>query len=376
MGIPIGVSDLKGVGGGEGYSKRQTLGSQELPKPSTHFERLPVEILEMVAAHLKNQEELKSFSEISTLTKCSVLNLFNHQAIKELKVFSDLYPSKPEQPSSVIDIYKEFVSGILHPNSVLGYYKMPMFNNKLQELQQALTAFATNQAAERLRKLNQECYEEIIRGKASFESIDGKYASLKSELVCDALKVIIPFANFPEFIIRDVCYHAAEKGYLSVVQALLADGAKISEEYRGRAVALAAQNGHLKVVAALLADGAKISEEYRGLAFIAAASKDHLEIIQFLLAKGNIPEFAINNAVKAAAEKGYLRVVERLLKIDAKIFDSTHSWAVSIAARNGHFDVVKCLLVYRRLSGYHRKLAIDKALEGRQSVIAEFLKHN
>ena len=285
MGIPTGVSDLKRVGVGEDYSKRQRLGSVELPQLSTNLGSLPLEIMEIVASHLAEPKDLKSFSEISYLTKGAALREINIQneslAVSELQVLSNLNPSKPDQESSLIGFYKWFLVYLDDPNFWLRARGVQIDVNKLVELQQKLTALATNQVADQSRALKLVFYKEIASGKASFESIDDKYARLKSALVSEALELVISSSVNSELTRGLAVGLAAQRGLLTVVQALLANG-QISETDRGWAVRYAAKNGDLEVVKYLLANGASISRSYRSKAIREALAGGHHSVADFL----------------------------------------------------------------------------------------------
>ncbi len=181
--------------------RRQRLGSQEQTQPSTHLERLPLEILEMAAQHLTNREDLKRFSEISAITKTAVLNVINTDnerlAVNELKVLGEWNSPKPQHSLSVIDFYKEFLA-YLQAQVQNPHARVRIDDSKLQELKQILTAFATNQVVEKSRALKRECYADIISGRASIQSIDHKYASLKCEVISEVLEHIISSTVNPE----------------------------------------------------------------------------------------------------------------------------------------------------------------------------------
>ena len=367
--------------GAQHYSKRQRLGSEDVSKPSTHLERLPIEIMEIVAKHLAAREDLKSFSEISSLTKCSVLNVVNIQneslAVSELQVLSNLNPSKPDQVSSVVDFYQDFITDMRDPLFWLGPQGLQIDDHKLQQLQQTLTALKTSQVAQRSRALKLACYQEILNGKASIASIDDKYASLKSTLVCEALKEIISFSVNPAFTNSFAFKWAANYGHLLVIQTLIADGPGISDSDRATALKWAAGNGHTPVVEFLLTNS-KISEEERGCAVCLAAQNGYLAVVQVLLAdEARIPAIDRGWAIRCAAENGHLEVVRFLLTTRAQIYKKFLEEACILASTNGHSSVMQSLLENRsEISKQSKLIAFGYAAENGHLAVLHTLIEN
>ena len=394
----------------EEEKKRQKLGSTKISRPSNHLEKLPLEIMEIVAKHLTEQKDLKSFSEISSLTKCSVLNVINIQneklAAEELRVFCDMNPSKQEHPSSAVDLYKHFLEMMRNPSFLDSSRGVQIDVNKLQELQQLLKAFVTNQVAERLTKLKLECYQEIIKGKESIANIDDKYSNLKCALVSEALNHIITYSINPISTRRCALIELASFGHTSLVQAFLGDGTQISQDDRGWAIKAAADNGHLSVIQALLANEAQIfkedlggalcngafnnhlpvvefllpnqniSQEARGLALSFAARKGYLSALQAILTHGGISVSDKGNALRWAAEKGHLSVIQALLN-DGEISQFYKNLSFRTACAYGHLEVVKCLLANgARFSSADKESAISSALGQGHHAVADFLRQN
>ena len=266
------------VGYDEGFSKSQGLGSKV--SNASNWQDLPLEILEMVAKHLQEDPiDLKSFFEISPLTKCSVLNVIHLQAIKELQVLSNLNTSEAKQSSSAIDFYLDFLANIQHPNFELREEGVKIDDSKLQKLQQALTALSTTQVAERLINLKQECYQEISKEDASIESLIHKYTSFKNAVVSDALKLIFDHSVNPRSTKSWAVKTTAEKGLVGLSQSLLADTA---EADRGGGVRGADLVDFLAVVKICAERG--ISDEERGWFTNYAAQKGLSRLAQTILA--------------------------------------------------------------------------------------------
>ncbi len=361
---------------GEDCVKRQRLGSEEQTQPSTHLEILPLEILEMAAEHLTNREDLKRFSEISAITKTAVLNVINTDnerlAVNELKVLGEWNSPKPEHSLSVIDFYKKCFADIRDYRQ-FQQDMMPIDDGKLETLKQRLAAVATNHVVNKSRAFKRECYADIISGRASIESIDHKYASLKCKVVSEALEHIISSTVNPEKTRGWVVRKATEHGHSEIVKVLLENGV-ISEEDRGWAVKDAAEHGHLEIVKVLLANGV-ISEDDRGRAVSRAAYKGHLEIVKALLANGVIFGDHRSLAVINAAYKGHLEIVKALL-VKGVIFAHIRGQAVGYAAYKGHLEIVKVLLVNGAISEKDRGLAVKDGAQQGHFEIVKFLLEN
>ena len=297
-------------------SEIQRQASEKVSKLSTYLDRLPFEIQAMVAKNLIQREDLKNLSEVSSNWKDVALleiNLQNEMAtVKELQVLSDLLPSKPVSVSSALDLYKAFLADMRYFDLWFTARGVRIDDDKLQELQQALTALSTTQVAEQSKALKLECYKQIMSGDASIERIDEKYSTLKSALVSEAFKHIISSSINAESTRGEIVAKAALYGHLSIVQALLADGAQISEEDRGVAIDNAAENGYLSLVEALLADGALILEYQRSRAFELAAQNGHLEVVKCLVANWGISEGSRGQAVRLASRHGHHSVADFL----------------------------------------------------------------
>ena len=298
----------------EGYVAQQSQGS----KACSYFELLPHEIKQEVAKHLTTRADLKNLSKISADWKCATLSVLNLQneiaAIKELPALSNLRPSKPEQFSSALDVYKAFLLDMQDPVTLALYPRAQIDRNQLHKLQQRLQALSTSQVAERFRTLKEACYKDIKDGKASFKSIDDKYCALKRAFVYQAFQRVISCSIHPESLRGVAVSCAARYGHLELVRALLANRAQIAEEARGRAVVNAAFYGHLELVQTLLSNAATISLDHRGRAVANAAEKGHLEIAQCLLANGaQISEEQRGFAIRIGVKNRHLPVVHFLL---------------------------------------------------------------
>ena len=408
---------------------------------STHLERLPFDVKEIVVNYFSERQDLKNLSEVSKDWQNAVLRKINLQneiaAVKELQVLSEMHSSGQRDLSSAVEFLKDYFAKIRNPDAFHHSQDAQIDDNKLQELQQKITALATTLTAKRFRILKLECYQDIIKGDSSIAILDAKYFSLKCALVTEAFEMIFASSSKPDQLrdwaishaalsgclpilkallangagislnrIGSLVEMAARKGHLAVVEFLFADGAlvlqedkvfalikaaknghvavvrfllenlvPISEKDRGSAVKVAAKNGQLPVVQLLLADGAAVSEADRGEAIQHAAQKGYLEVVEFLLASGGISEQDRGRAVRWAASLGRCAILQALLT-SGEISQQDRGWAVLNAAESGYLDVLEALLANREISEADRSQAVLRALAKGHVAVQDFLLAN
>ena len=96
------------------------------------------------------------------------------------------------------------------------------------------------------------------------------------------------------------------------LQALLANGAEISQFARGAAVRKAAEKGDIDFMQELLANGAEIPEQYRESAVKIAARRNRQDMIVVLLSNATISAEAKEQAIQMAEEMSYHAIAEFL----------------------------------------------------------------
>jgi serine/threonine-protein phosphatase 6 regulatory ankyrin repeat subunit B len=143
---------------------------------------------------------------------------------------------------------------------------------------------------------------------------------------------------------------AARNDHIDVVRLLLRAGADVnSEDTRGEtAITWAVKSGDPNVVKRLVDSGAKVSPE-DGVSLRDAAKTGNEELVGVLLAAGANPcakEWNNQNAIEAAADKGFLNVLKSVLEKSSQCADRNHELqeALSVATRSGHVPVVRYLL--------------------------------
>jgi ankyrin repeat protein len=142
---------------------------------------------------------------------------------------------------------------------------------------------------------------------------------------------------------------AAFSGNIEAVRILIEKGASIdpNEEYfYGSALGAAARRGHADVVRHLLSHSWNPSRPMKtyGSFLSAAATYNHLEVFQILLEKEE-RVLVLEQALQAAAQRGYDSIVKAILEKDSKLASCTirHQRAFSLAAFYGRTEVLKLL---------------------------------
>ena len=92
----------------------------------------------------------------------------------------------------------------------------------------------------------------------------------------------------------------------------------------------------------------EVSNEMK-MSFKEAIRDNDLKKVKYFLNRGVDPSVNDNFAIIKASEKGYLEIVELLLK-DYRVDPTLHkNRAIRWASENGHIEVVKCLLKDQRV---------------------------
>ncbi|GMF30315.1 unnamed protein product [Phytophthora fragariaefolia] len=155
---------------------------------------------------------------------------------------------------------------------------------------------------------------------------------------------------------RDALLEAVCNGHMAVVQWLVNNGAKLTEQdRRGRTVMiLAAEMGNLAVLQFLVEKGVGVGETYQlgRTALHAAAEYGHFVVVKWLVEKGaqvNGQDRNNRAPLSLAAEGGHLPVVELLLQNGANVDDTdreSQKTALHYAAGRGHLAVVQSLVAH------------------------------
>ncbi|KAJ5153393.1 ankyrin repeat-containing domain protein [Penicillium canariense] len=193
---------------------------------------------------------------------------------------------------------------------------------------------------------------------------------------------------------------AAKNGDEATIRVLIEHGFDINHDglcdrYFRTPLGLGIAGGHSGVVKLLLEQGAVIEED---TALVAAAECGRVEIMALLLEHGaRLSSHQILNLIKAAAEKnnfampllwaakqGYTPMVETLLEEQGFDIDEKHqiygTTALSLAAQQGHSDVVQVLLARGANQSCPDNLGrtpLMRATENsKKRVVRQLLEHN
>ncbi|KAL0934979.1 multiple ankyrin repeats single kh domain-containing protein [Colletotrichum truncatum] len=165
--------------------------------------------------------------------------------------------------------------------------------------------------------------------------------------------------EFSEKELLNTLQLACESGKVDIVRRLLAHGADVTARVSGGSqhpLIMAAHQGSVAMVRDLINAGAPINicgeplSQYEGprpengSPLHAASVGEHLEVIDLLLLLGADIESPGNGSetpLSAAASKGKITAVERLIQAGAKTNDNA---ALEKALRNGHLNVVRSLI--------------------------------
>ena len=326
--------------------KRQKEICDDASKRSASFLSLPLDILELVAEHLEGSD-LKNLSEISLDCQRAALRKKNIQqmqaSIEQLKDLAQIHPSKPQQVSSDLDVFKVFLLDIHNGNGHYFFERIVLNSNLLPQLQQQLVILSTHKVSKEFLKLKRASYPLIVDNKICFDQLEKEYSMKKAELVAEAFEHVIFSTRNPEQARSKAIYFAAELGRPEILKALLASGS-ISDHLRDECLGAAAARGSFEAVKVLIENG-PISESFRGSAVYDAVKKADLKEVEFILLSGSIANDCRGRSLR-------------------------------LAAKLGHLDIVKVLLEHGTISDTHRSDAIRWSQKGGHPHVAEYLKKN
>ena len=184
---------------------------------------------------------------------------------------------------------------------------------------------------------------------------------------------------FEEIRSRTWCNHCIESKYQMkktqcIVQALdhVISHTRDPKKARGYAVKQAALKGHLKMVQALL-EHEDISIEDRNEAVALAAEKGSLVVVRALLENQKIVQEDLQGlALWEAVKKGHVENVEALLE-SGSISDRYLGWIVVDLARKGCLELIRMLLANSKMPDKKRGEAVIEAVKNKRLEVVEAL---
>ena len=185
----------------------------------------------------------------------------------------------------------------------------------------------------------------------------------------EIVRAVLLNGNIPERSISTPILETAERQDMAMMRVYCETGA-ISNDLRGRSLAVAAGKGNLEMVHLL--NKGEISRTQLKFAITAAAEIGNMEILNVLLLHKRPDELISPDAVLGAAKNGHLMVLQVLLaRVELSEIDRGH--VVIGAAENGHFQIVHILLETGPISNGHRIVTYAWTFENNQNHICAFL---
>lgn len=138
---------------------------------------------------------------------------------------------------------------------------------------------------------------------------------------------------------------SATKGYIDIIEYLVAEKNVNVQIYNNAALRMAARNGHIAIVRYFLElpKEAAPNVDARSEALINASEFGHIDIVKYLISEKANVHVRNDSPLQIAAEKGHIDIVKYLIKSNAKI-NANNNVALRSAARHGHIDIVEYLV--------------------------------
>ena len=138
---------------------------------------------------------------------------------------------------------------------------------------------------------------------------------------------------------------AAANGHVDVIQTLLQDFRVDPSVDNNYAIRFASRKGHTEVVQLLLQDSRVDPAAYDNNANLYASEYGRTEVVQLLLQDPRVdPSARFNKAIHVAGRNGHIDIV-RLLLQDPRVDPAARdNYAIRMASQNGHIDIVNLLL--------------------------------
>ena len=185
---------------------------------------------------------------------------------------------------------------------------------------------------------------------------------------------------YQEIIDNQATYESIEEKYIDVKCSLVTQALEYRinssidpKQVRGVAVRCAAEKCHVGLVEALLANKAEICPSLRGEALDKAAQAGHLYLVRLLLQDGEIFDVSRGLATISAVKNPHPQIVEALIA-HGKVYDEHMGIAIKHAAEKGYYGVVRALLANSAMITKEAKSkAIQLALQAGHKSIAKLL---
>lgn len=213
------------------------------------------------------------------------------------------------------------------------YLTRTFSNEKSEQFLQAIK-FGDTKTAKVL--MDEQCISQKTKNKALRKAC--KYRQLES------VKLLLEQGARAGTQHNYAIQRACQNGDLGIVQLLIAYGA---DPLGSIALTKAATNGHADVVTYLLSlpkqCGVLMVDDNHN-ALYAATDANHPNIVKILLESNTLEPDCCQGVLENASEKGYLEVVQTLLKSRKIDPSEDNNSAFYAASKNGHTDILKALI--------------------------------
>jgi ankyrin repeat protein len=167
--------------------------------------------------------------------------------------------------------------------------------------------------------------------------------------------------------------YAASLGYMHIVSFLVDHGADIHVNNE-MPLHVACYNMHMNVVTHILQDPNTDIDAKNGQALIIACEKGYLEMVEYLVKCGSNIRIDEESPLIGAATYGHLHIVQYLVRHGADIYAS-HGLVLFQAISNGFFDIVRFVFERDTIGFFNLDHALQEAtMTGSLSMVRYFVE--
>jgi ankyrin repeat protein len=223
----------------------------------------------------------------------------------------------------------------------------------------------------------------LLTKRSTAKAVDGGLPALLQMAARDGYVDMVAMlisagVNVNDVYTRSALEVAAQGGHAEVVDQLFSAGATADTTTGGLPALLqmAAADGCADIVATLISIGVDVNEVFKCTALEVAVQGGHAQVVDHLLSAGATAYTitgGLGKLVWDAAYSGSARIIPKLVSQGAKVDEIVNGMtALEVAARNGHADVTKELLVAG--ANYDKTALLEAAVRnGHANVTRELL---
>lgn len=364
------------------------------------LDKLPKEVLEMVALHLKNQE----YHKLRLSCSSPRLNLIQ---VQSFKIFKNQKIRTSFTTCSLDYLNDEMFMYFVHKELVTEFRRSVRFISKISNYARMEVLWLlkdhifTKNAAEIWTSLFEACSLEdtfcnnfpiqVFSRQGDLATVSrllenpevdpgaNNNSAIRHASTYGHTKVVELLLKHPK-VDPTVCQNAAtndaaSNGHTEVVEILLKDPRIDPTALGNEAIQFASWYGHRKVVEFLLRHPQVDPTAGHNCALLSAIMTDHTEVVEILLKDPRVdPTLYGNEAIGLASEYGDLKIIEILLKQPLVDPSAQDNESIRKASRFGRFKVVEMLLKDPRVDPSARdNEAIRTAAGARHFTVVELL---